>query len=245
MSQHYETISVQQNIEGFLKHRSEWSESVASQIAEREGLTLTDKHWDVIQFLRIEFYSNSGCAPLAAEIKRGMERIWERDVSYSELNELFPGGISKQGAKIAGCVTLQTVQDLLSVKGDLVWSIESNQSVIDALRLMSEKNIGALMVVEHGKLVGVMSERDYTRNVVLKDRSSMDTQVKDIMSKNVVTVDPDETLDQCMALMTEKNFRHLPAVKDGQLVGVLSMPDLVRIIVQQQQFTISQLEKRA
>ena len=244
MARHNETVSTQQNIDGFLKHRSEWNENVAAQIAEREGLTLTDAHWDIIQFLRTEFYANNGYIPLTQEIKRGMERVWKRDISYSELTELFPGGISRQGAKIAGCITLQTVQDLLAVKGDSVWSIEPDQGVIDALELMSEKNIGALIVVEQGRLVGIMSERDYTRGVVLQNRSTMDTKVKDIMSENVFTVAPDETLDHCMALMTEEGFRHLPVVKDDQLVGVLSMPDLVRIIVQQQQFTIAQLEKR-
>ncbi|MGB1257049.1 MAG: TusE/DsrC/DsvC family sulfur relay protein [Thiolinea sp.] len=242
MSRHNEIASMQQNIDGFLKHRSEWSESVASQIAKREGLTLTDKHWDIIQFLRTEFYANNGYVPLIQEIRKGLERLWKRDISYAELTELFPGGISRQGAKIAGCITLQTVQDLLAVKGDSVWSIAPEQGVIDALRLMSEKDIGALMVVEQGRLVGLMSERDYTRDIILKDRSSKTTKVKDIMSENVCTVAPDETLDHCMALMTEKSFRHLPVVKAGQLVGVLSMPDLVRIIVQQQQFTISRLE---
>ena len=133
---------------------------------------------------------------------------------------------------------------MLTVKGDAVWSIEPDQGVIDALKLMAEKDIGALMVVEQDRLVGLMSERDYTRDIILKNRSSMSTQVKDIMSENVVTVAPDETLDQCMALMTEKGFLHLPVVDDGRLVGVLSMPDLVRIIVQQQQFTISQLESQ-
>lgn len=244
MAQHNEIISMQQNIDGFLKHRSEWNKSIASQIADREGVKLTDKHWDIIEFLRTEFYANNGYIPLTQETKKGMERVWKRNISYSELTELFPGGISRQGAKIAGCITLQTVQDLLSVKGGSVWFIEPDQDVIDALRLMSDKNIGALMVVENDRLVGLMSERDYTRGIVLKDRSSMSTKVKDIMSENVVTVAPNETLDHCMALMTEKSFRHLPVVKDGQLVGVLSMPDLVRIIVQQQQFTISRLENR-
>ena len=244
MSRHNEIASIRQNIDGFLKHRSEWSEHVASQIAEREGLTLTDKHWDIIGFLRAEFYANNGYVPLAQEIKKGMERAWKRAVDYDEFTELFPGGVSRQGAKIAGCITLQTVKDLLTVKGDAVWSIEPDQGVIDALKLMAEKDVGALMVVEQGRLVGLMSERDYTRDIILKDRSSMSTQVKDIMSEGVVTVAPDETLDQCMALMTEKGFRHLPVVEGEQLVGVLSMPDLVRIIVQQQQFTIAQLESR-
>jgi len=241
MTQPVEMISMRPNIDGFLKHRSEWNESVASQIAEQEGLTLTDKHWDIIRFLRTEFYANNGHIPLVYEIEKGMQREWQSDISISELAELFPGGLNKQGAKIAGCITLQTVEDLLVVKGDSVWSIEPDQNVIEALRLLSEKNIGAVMVVEQNRLVGLMSERDYTRDVVLRDRSPKDTKVKDIMTENVVAVSPDDTLDNCMAIMTEKKFRHLPVLKDDRLVGVLSMTDLVRIIVQQQQFTISQL----
>nr|CAA6819706.1 MAG: Unknown protein [uncultured Thiotrichaceae bacterium] len=242
MVQDNKMLSMQRNIDGFLKYRSEWNESVASQIAEREGLTLTEKHWDIIQFLRTEFYANNGDIPLVHKTKEGMERTWKSDVSYAELSELFPGGVNNQAAKIAGCITLQTVDDLLTVKGDAVWSVEPDLVVIDALRLMSEKDIGALMVVEDGKLTGLMSERDYTRDVVLQGRSSSDTKVKDIMTNKVVTVNTGETLEQCMALMAEQNFRHLPVLNDGRLKGVVSMPDLVRVIVQQQQFTISRLE---
>ncbi len=243
MDQYNDMVSMQPNIDGFLKFRSEWNESVAYDIAEREDLSLTEKHWDVIQFVRTEFYVNSGHLPLVDDIKKGMERAWNREVTYAELSGLFPGGANRQAAKIAGCITLQTVGDLLAVKGDEVWSIEPDQTVLDGLGLMSEKNIGALMVIENGKLVGLMSERDYTRDVVLKSRAPSETKVKDIMTSNVVTVAPDDTLDQCMALMTERHFRHLPVLNDGKLAGVLSMPDLVRIIVQQQQFTISQLER--
>ena len=244
MNQYNDMVSMQPNIDGFLKFRSEWNESVANDIAEREDLLLTEKHWDVIQFVRTEFYVNNGHVPLVDDIKKGMQRAWKREVTYAELSRLFPGGANRQAAKIAGCITLQTVSDLLAVKGDEVWSIEPDQTVFDGLGLMSEKNIGALMVVKNGILVGLMSERDYTRNIVLQGRSAMSTKVKEIMSESVFTVAPDETLDHCMALMTEKGFRHLPVIKARQLVGVLSMPDLVRIIVQQQQFTISQLENK-
>jgi len=235
-------------LQGFLKHRSEWNENTASIIAERDGLTLTEKHWDVIHFLRTEFYVNNGNLPLTADIERLMkreeEREWENPPSYSELTTMFPGGLITQGAKIAGCLTMQTVGDFLKVKGDVVWSIKPDDAVIDALKLMSEKNIGALMVLDNKKLVGIVSERDFTRDIVLRDRSPVDTKVKEIMSDKVVSVEPADTLEQCMTLMTERKFRHLPVLDHDQLAGVLSMPDLVGIIVEQQQFTISQLEDR-
>lgn len=244
MVQHDNTTSIHQDIDGFLKHRSDWSERVAAQMAEREGLTLTDKHWDIIQFIRTEFYANNGDVPLVEKIKKGMEREWNSDVPYTELTTFFPGGLSRQAAKIAGCITLQTVSDFLAVKGDYVWSIEPDRDVLDALKLMSEKNIGALMVVEKERLVGLLSERDYTRDVALRGHPLKGTKVRDIMSNSVSTVAPTDTLDQCMALMTERRFRHLPVLDGDRLVGVLSMPDLVRIIVQQQEFTIAQLEHR-
>jgi len=245
MVHHTQRISTHRNIQGFLKHRSEWNEDTASIIAEREGVTLTDKHWDVIHLLRTEFYVNNGTVPLALDIKRSMEREWKTPLSYSELTTMFPGGLDTQGAKIAGCITMKTVQNLLDVKGDAVWSINPDQAVVSALKIMSDKNIGALMVVENDKLVGIVSERDFTRNAVLIDRSLADTKVMDIMSDDVISVEPDETLDQCMVLMTDQGFRHLPVVEHEQLVGVLSMPDLVRIIVEQQQFTISRLEQNS
>ena len=170
-----------------------------------------------------------------------MEREWNSVIPYTELTTFFPGGLNRQGAKIAGCITLQTVNDFLTIKGDYVWSIEPDRDVIDALKLMSEKNIGALMVVEQERLVGLMSERDYTRDVALRGRSETNTKVGEIMSENICTAAPSDTLDQCMALMTERRCRHLPVLEDGRLMGVMSMPDLVRIIVQQQEFTIAQL----
>ncbi|MBX2879723.1 MAG: CBS domain-containing protein [Granulosicoccus sp.] len=137
---------------------------------------------------------------------------------------------------------MNTVSELLKVKGNTVWTISPVQPVIEAIRLMADKNIGALMVVEGEKLCGVVSERDYTRNIALQDRSSRDTTVREIMTTQTVTVTSDDTLNQCMALMTVRGFRHLPVVDDDRLIGVLSMPDLVKVIVEQQQFTIDQLE---
>lgn len=241
MLQKNETGSTGQNISGFLKARSDWNETVAAQIAEKEGLVLTDRHWDIIHFVRTEFYANHGIVPLERDIKSGMEREWGVPVRYTDLQTLFPGGFL-QGAKIAGCVTLTTVADLLGVKGDTVWSISSDQAVIEALSLLAEKNIGALMVVDNRCLVGVVSERDFTRDVLLTGKSPTDTSVGEIMSVDIVSVSPACSLEECMSLMVEKRFRHLPVLNDGSLVGVLSMPDLVKVIVDQQQTTISRLQ---
>lgn len=240
MSLNNELVSKERNITGFLKSRSEWSEAVAYQLAEKENIVLTDKHWDIIQFVRAEFYTNKGLVPHERYIMRDMEMVWGTSVSISDLNELFPGG-TFQCAKIAGCITIKTVEDLLEVKGDAVWSISPEQPVVDALAILSEKNIGALMVVENDRLVGVISERDITREILLKQWSLNDTKVKDIMSEKIVSVTPADTLEDCMALMVEQGFRHLPVLNEGQLAGVLSMPDLVKVIVEQQQFTIALL----
>ncbi len=137
---------------------------------------------------------------------------------------------------------MRTVKDLLAVKGDTVWSVSPDQSVFEALVLMAEKKIGALMVVEDSEIAGILSERDYARSVILMDRSSKTTKVREIMSDKVLSVQPDHTIEACMALMTEKGFRHLPVLQQGKLVGVLSMQDLVRSVVEEQKHVISQLE---
>lgn len=235
--------STQPDIYGFLKSRSEWNRQVAIKLAERERITLSKKHWDVIHFLRTEFYSNGGVVPLVHEIKRCMGQLWKTQVTEQELNVLFPQGPNMQAAKIAGCIAMHTVEDLLDVKGYAVWSVSPEQPVLDALKLMSEKNIGVVMVVEKGKLIGIISERDFIRDVaVAGEKSSADKAIKDIMTKNVVAASLHDTLDHCMTTMAECGFRHLPVVDADRVVGMLSMPDLVRIVVEQQQFTISQLQ---
>jgi len=243
--QHNEIESPQRNINGFLKHRFDWNENVASKIAEREGLTLTEKHWDIIHFIRTEFYANNGHVPMEYQIKRGMEQEWKTPLADSDLRNLFPGVSNRQGAKIAGCLTMNTVEDLLAIKGDAVWSIGPDHAIIDAIKLLIEKNIGALMVTDGKRLIGVVSERDFTRNIILQNRSITETRVRDIMSTDVISVTPDETLEQCMAVMTDRGFRHLPVLDNDRLAGVLSMPDLVKIIVEQQRFTIDRLENGA
>jgi len=137
---------------------------------------------------------------------------------------------------------MTTVQRLLETKGHLVWSIAPDASMFEAVQLMADKRVGALMVVEQNELVGVISERDYAREIVLKDRVSRDTPVSAIMTRRVLYVRPDQTLDECMALMTEKNLRHLPVLDNGQLIGVISMRDVVKDLISEKEFMIAQLE---
>ena len=128
-------------------------------------------------------------------------------------------------------------------KVSTVWSIGPNATVIDAIRLMDEKNVGALPVVENGKLVGIVSERDYTRKVILKGRSSKDTLVSDIMTKQVLTVNPSNSVTECMQIMTDKRVRHLPVLEGTNLVGILSIGDLVNWLISAQKATLDNLER--
>jgi CBS domain-containing protein len=135
-----------------------------------------------------------------------------------------------------------TVRQILKNKGFQAWSIEPAATVYSALQLMAEKQIGALLVQAEGKLVGIFSERDYARKVILHGKSSAETQVSEIMTPDVVTVRPEQTIADCMALMTEKRFRHLPVVEGDQILGVISIGDVVKAIISDQQFVIKQLE---
>jgi CBS domain-containing protein len=137
---------------------------------------------------------------------------------------------------------METVSQLLQDKGSGVLSVTPGTSVFDALKLMAEKNVGALLVMEGGALRGIMSERDYARKVILLGKSSQDIAVRDIMSDKVVTVSPAQTVDACMALMTDRRIRHLPVVDNGRVTGVLSIGDLVKAVIAEQQQTIQQLE---
>src|SRR3989338_7983907 len=133
---------------------------------------------------------------------------------------------------------METVSQLLQDKGSGVLSVTPGTSVFDALKLMAEKNVGALLVMEGGALRGIMSERDYARKVILLGKSSQDIAVRDIMSDKVVTVSPAQTVDECMALMTDRRIRHLPVVDNGRVTGVLSIGDLVKAVIAEQQQTI-------
>lgn len=134
------------------------------------------------------------------------------------------------------------VREILSQKGNAVWSITPETTVLDAIKLMAEKNVGALLVTKESRLVGVLSERDYTRNVVLKGRTSKDTPVREIISSRVVSVSADHTVEECMRLMTEHRIRHLPVVEGNKILGVISIGDLVNSIISAQNSAIEQLE---
>jgi CBS domain-containing protein len=135
-----------------------------------------------------------------------------------------------------------TVKDILSEKGLKVWTISPDAKVLDALNLMAEKGLGALVVFDQDDIVGIISERDYARKVVLKGRHSHDTKVREIMTAPVYGVHLETTADACMTLMTDKHIRHLPVCKDGKLAGVISIGDVVKAIIDQQKVTIEDLE---
>ena len=134
------------------------------------------------------------------------------------------------------------IRQLLDKKGYDVWSTSPEASVYDVLLQMAEKNIGALVVLEEGELVGVVSERDYARKVILQGKASMETPVGEIMTEEVVTVTPQNTIEEAMAIMTEKRFRHLPVIEESKVIGVISIGDLVQSIMKNQEYMISQLE---
>ncbi len=137
---------------------------------------------------------------------------------------------------------MKTVADLLGGKRTAVWSTAPDTLVFDALTLMAEKNVGALPVLDGDRLVGIFSERDYARKIILKGRTSRETAVREIMTANVVSIRPDETAERCMSVMTEKHFRHLPVVEGGRLVGIISIGDVVKSVIEEQEATISHLQ---
>ena len=137
---------------------------------------------------------------------------------------------------------MKSVRDLLKGKGESVWSVAPEDTVLDALGVMAEKGIGAVLVRDGARLVGILSERDYARQVILKGKASKDTPVRDIMTTEVVYVRPEQSVDDCMALMTDKRCRHLPVMVGADLVGVLSIGDIVKAVISEKQFQIEQLE---
>ena len=137
---------------------------------------------------------------------------------------------------------MRAVNEILHLKGHAVWTIGPQASVYEALELMAEKDVGALLVVDGGRLAGIFSERDYARKVILKGKASRETPVRDIMTSPVLTVAPEDTVEECMKLMTLHRIRHLPVVDGGKLVGVISIGDAVKAIITEQEFMIEQLE---
>jgi CBS domain-containing protein len=144
----------------------------------------------------------------------------------------------RKSMEIAG-----SVGSILAHKGSVVWSIAPNSMVFDAIKLMADKNVGALPVVENGQLVGMISERDYTRKVSLKGKSSKDTPVREIMTQEVVSVNVADTISECMRVMTDSRIRHLPVMEGKKMIGLVSLGDLVKWVISAQAATIDALEK--
>jgi CBS domain-containing protein len=138
---------------------------------------------------------------------------------------------------------VKRVRDILERKGHDVWSVESTTSVYDAMKLMADKGVGALLVLDGTRVVGIVSERDYARKVILLGRASKTTTVQEIMTTRVAYAELDQNVEECMAVMTEKRIRHLPVMVGGQVRGVISIGDLVKSIIDEQKFIIEQLER--
>ena len=137
---------------------------------------------------------------------------------------------------------MKTVRDILKQKGLGLCSVRPDSTVYDALKLMAEKNIGAVLVLDGERPVGILSERDYARQVILKGKTSKDTPVREIMTSKVVFVRPEQSIEECMALMTDKRIRHLPVLEEGKLIGVVSIGDIVKAVISEKEFLIAQLE---
>jgi CBS domain-containing protein len=138
---------------------------------------------------------------------------------------------------------MQTVSQLLRGKGSQIFSVAPTDSVLRAIEIMATRHVGALLVMDQGSLAGIISERDYARKVILMNRSSHDTPVSDIMTSPAVTVAPTDTVHHCMEVMTQRRFRHLPVVESGRVVGMLSIGDLVKAVIEEQSAQIEQLER--
>lgn len=138
---------------------------------------------------------------------------------------------------------MQTVKEILQYKGSRVWAVNPADTVLQALGIMAEREIGAVLVLEEGRLVGILSERDYARRVVLVGRSSRDSAIRDVMTRNLITVTPEQKIDDCLALMTNARVRHLPVIDDERVVGLISIGDLVRARIEEQVQVIEHLQQ--
>lgn len=137
---------------------------------------------------------------------------------------------------------MKTVQQILNVKPLQVFSVTASSSVLEALHLMMEKNISALLIIEDHKLLGIFTERDYARKIILHGRSSAETLIREVMTADPITVRPADSIDLCMEIMTDKHIRHLPVANENQVLGMVSIGDVVKFIIADQKLTISQLE---
>jgi CBS domain-containing protein len=137
---------------------------------------------------------------------------------------------------------MHTIAEILRDKGSEVWSVSPDEVILDALKIMAEKGVGALLVMDNDKLVGIISERDYARKVALEGRSSRESKVSEIMSHRVLCARPDQTVQECMALMSDKRSRHLPILDHKKIIGIVSIGDLVKSIIADQQFEIENLQ---
>ena len=138
---------------------------------------------------------------------------------------------------------MSLIRQVLQAKTSEIWSVVPEATVFEALQIMAEKDVGGVLVIKDGDLVGIFSERDYARKVILAGKASKDTPVSEIMTKAVLYVTPETTIEECMALMTAKHVRHLPVMENDQLVGIVTIGDVVKKIISEQQFTINQLER--
>lgn len=138
---------------------------------------------------------------------------------------------------------MKNCRELLDQKGNAIWSVKPDETVFSTLQLMADKGIGAVLVFEGDRLIGLFSERDYARQVILKGKSSRDTAVREVMTSRVTYVRPDQTVDDCMAVMTDKRVRHLPVIDGAQVIGILSIGDIVKAVISEKQFIIEQLEQ--
>lgn len=137
---------------------------------------------------------------------------------------------------------MKSVKDILNSKGREIWSVKPGDTVFDAIKLMAERGVGAVLVMDADKLLGIVTERDYARKVILEGKSSRGTSVEAIMTKQVLYVPPERTVDECMALITESRIRHLPVLDNERVVGVVSIGDLVKAVISEQQIMIDQLQ---
>ncbi len=163
-------------------------------------------------------------------------RIGQRESGISQLDKLPDNHQRKEK------LLMTTVRQLLEIKGKNAWSIAPEMTVYEALQVMSEKDVGALLVIVEGNVVGIFSERDYARKLILKGKFSKNATVGELMTHEVLYVDPESTIEDCMALMTAKHVRHLPVLENKKLVGIVTIGDVVKQIISDQEFTIQQLE---